>query len=117
MAFRTGLSAKRKEVLEKELERILPLLIKLGVEKVILFGSLSVGKVHRSSDIDLVVVQESNERFLDRLDEFYRVVKPNYGIDFFVYTPEEFEEMSLTNPFVRRAIKEGKLLYEVRPNE
>ena len=99
MPFKLGLAEKRKEVLEKELGRILPLLINLGAKKIILFGSLSVGKVHRSSDIDLVVVRESNQRFLDRLDELYQAVKPNYGIDLFVYTPEEFEEMSVTNPF------------------
>jgi predicted nucleotidyltransferase len=116
MPFRLGLAEKRNDVLQKELERILPLLIKLGVKKIILFGSLSVGKVHRSSDIDLVVVRESNQRFLDRLDEIYRAVKPNYGIDFFVYTPEEFKEMSVKNPFLRRALKEGRLLYEVRGN-
>jgi predicted nucleotidyltransferase len=114
MPFRLGLAEKRKSVLEKELERILPLLINLGVKKVILFGSLSVGKVHRSSDIDLVVVRESNQRFLERLDELYQAVKPNYGIDLFVYTPEEFEEMSVTNLFLKKAIKEGRLLYEVR---
>jgi len=117
MAFRVGLAEKRKEILQKELQRILPLLIDLGVKKVILFGSLSVGKVHRSSDIDLLIVKESNQRFLDRLDELYRAVKPNYGIDFFVYTPEEFEEMNKNNAFVRRAIKEGRLLYEVRARE
>jgi predicted nucleotidyltransferase len=116
MAFRTGLAEKRKEVLEKELKRIIPLLINLGAEKIILFGSLPAGKVHRSSDIDLVVVRESNRRFLDRLDELYQAVKPNYGVDLFVYTPEEFEEMSVTNPFLRRAVKEGRLLYEVRAN-
>jgi predicted nucleotidyltransferase len=114
MAFRTGLAEKRKEVLEKELKRIIPLLINLGAEKIILFGSLSGGKVHRSSDIDLVVVRESDQRFLDRLDELYQAVKPNYGIDLLVYTPEEFEEMSVTNPFLKRAVKEGRLLYEVR---
>jgi predicted nucleotidyltransferase len=114
MAFRTGLSEKRKEALEKELERILPLLIQLRVKKIILFGSLSVGNVHRSSDIDLLIVRESNQRFLDRLDELYQTTKPNYGIDFVVYTPEEFEEMSEKNLFLKKAIKEGRLLYEVR---
>jgi len=113
MPFRLGLAEKRKSLLEKELERIIPLLINLGAKKVILFGSLSVGKVHRSSDIDLIIVKDSNQRFLDRLDEFYQAIKPNYGIDFFVYTPKEFEEMSVTNPFLKRAVKEGRLLYEV----
>ena len=68
MAFRMGLSEKRKEVLEKELERILPLLIKLGVKKVILFGSLSGGKIHQSSDIDLLVVSPRFDRERQRTD-------------------------------------------------
>lgn len=112
MAIKLGLGAKRRKDLEQELERILPLLIEFGVKKIILFGSLSTNKVHRSSDIDLMIIKESNKRFLDRPDELYKVIRPNYGIDFFVYTPEEFREMSLTNPFVKRAIKEGRLLYE-----
>jgi predicted nucleotidyltransferase len=117
MAIKLGLSEKRKKGLEKELDRILPILINLGVKKIILFGSLSVGRVHRSSDIDLLIIKESNQRFLDRLDEVYQAVRPRYGIDFFVYTPEEFEEMRLTNLFLRRAVKEGRLLYEVGSNE
>ncbi|MGB9627377.1 MAG: nucleotidyltransferase domain-containing protein [Thermodesulfobacteriota bacterium] len=112
MAIKFGLAEKRKEVLKKELERIIPLLIELGVKKIILFGSLPTGKVHRSSDIDLLIVQESNQRFLNRLEEVYRVIQPNCGVDFFVYTPEEFKEMSVKNPFVRRVVKEGRLLYE-----
>ncbi len=112
MAIKIGLGKKRKEVLEKELERILPLLIRFGAQKIILFGSLRAGKVHRSSDIDLLIVKHSNQRFLDRLDAVYRAIKPNCGIDLFVYTPEEFEEMSVTNAFVRRAVIEGRVLYE-----
>ncbi len=117
MAIKLGLSEKRKKGLEKELDRVLPILINLGVKKIILFGSLSVGRVHRSSDIDLLIIKESNQRFLDRLDEIYQAVRPRYGIDFFVYTTEEFEEMRLTNLFLRRAVKEGRLLYEVESNE
>jgi predicted nucleotidyltransferase len=112
MPFRMGLSEKRKEVLEKELERVLPLLISLGVKKIILFGSLSADRVHRSSDIDLLIVKESNQRFLDRLDELYRTIRPYYGIDFFVYTPEEFEEMREQSSFLKKALKEGRVLYE-----
>ena len=112
MAFRTGLAEKRKGALEKELERIIPLLINLGAKKVILFGSLSAGKVHRSSDIDLVVVRESSERFLDRPDEFYREIRPNFGVDLFIYTPEEFEAMKEKSPFLSRVLRQGRILYE-----
>jgi len=117
MAIKLGLAKKRKEVLQKELERILPLLIDSGVKKVILFGSLSADKVHRSSDIDLLIIKDSNQRFFERIDEIYLKVKPRYGIDFFVYTPDEFEEMSMTNSFMKKAVKEGRLLYEAGANE
>ncbi len=108
MAIKIGLAGKRKASLEEELQRILPLLIELGVKKIILFGSLSIGKVHRSSDIDLLIIKESSQKFLDRWDEFYKKLRPRYGIDLFIYTPQEFEEMKERSPFLRGALKKRK---------
>jgi hypothetical protein len=48
-------------------------------------------------------------RFLDRLDEFYDDARE--AMDILVYTPQEFEEMK-ERPFVKRALREGKMLYE-----
>ena len=55
MPFKTGLAEKRWKVLEKELERLLPKIVELDVEKVILIGSM-LGKVYKSSDIDIIVL-------------------------------------------------------------
>jgi hypothetical protein len=57
----------------------------------------------------VIVVKETEERFLDRLDEFYDDARE--AMDVLVYTPQEFEEMK-ERPFVKRALKEGKILYE-----
>ncbi len=103
---------KRKQRLEGELERVLPKIIELGAQKVILFGSLATGNVGRASDIDLIIVKDTDKRFMDRLDEFYVGLEPNVGMDILVYTPAEFEEMKVTSSLVRRAIREGKVLYE-----
>jgi predicted nucleotidyltransferase len=83
-----------------------------GVEKVILFGSLARGDVGSYSDIDLIVVEKTERRFLDRLDGVYSAVLPRLGLDLLVYTPEEFEAMSRSISFVKKALSEGKVLYE-----
>ena len=38
-------------------------------------------------------------------------VAPSVALDLFVYTPEEFTAMAETNPFVRRALASGRVVY------
>ena len=111
MPFKTGLAERRRKVLEKELERLLPKIVELDVEKVILIGSM-LGKVHKSSDIDIIVIKKTDKKFLDRLDEFYDHLKPRVAVDILVYTPEEFEKMKRSNQFIGHALKNGRILYE-----
>ena len=111
MPFKTGLAERRRKVLEKELERLLPKIVELDVEKVILIGSM-LGKVHKSSDIDIIVIKKTDKKFPDRLDEFYDHLKPRVAVDILVYTPEEFEKMKRSNQFIRHALKNGRILYE-----
>jgi predicted nucleotidyltransferase len=112
MGYKIGLSQKRKQKLEAELQRIILDIIKLGVEKIILFGSLSSGDVHKSSDIDLIIVKKTEKKFLERLEEFYNYLNPQVAVDILVYTPEEFEEMKKNNPFILTALKQGRIIYE-----
>jgi uncharacterized protein len=96
--------------LNAELERILSRLKNdPSVRKVLLFGSLARGDARDHSDIDMIVVKDTQLRFLDRLDEFYDDARE--AMDILVYTPQEFEEMK-ERPFVKRALREGKMLYE-----
>ncbi len=96
--------------LKAELERIVNRLKKdPSVRLVLLFGSLARGDARDHSDIDLIVVKETEKRFLDRLDEFYDDARE--AMDILVYTPQEFEDMK-ERPFVKKALKEGKILYE-----
>jgi predicted nucleotidyltransferase len=96
--------------LKVELERIVNRLKSdPSVRLVLLFGSLARGDARDHSDIDLIVVKETEKRFLDRLDEFYDDARE--AMDVLVYTPQEFEEMK-QRPFVKMALKEGRILYE-----
>ena len=89
------IDTERKTKLEKELNRITEILrTQYAPEKILLFGSLVTGNTHRWSDIDLVIVKSTTKRFIERLKEVALLTQPQVGVDFFVYTPEEFEEMT-----------------------
>ncbi len=56
-----------------------------------MFGSYATGKADGYSDLDLVVVLDTNRPFLERgtlLPEIFEVVP--VGVDLLIYTPEEF---------------------------
>jgi len=96
--------------LKEELDRIVNRLKSdPSVRLVLLFGSFARGDARDHSDIDLIVVKETDKRFLDRLDEFYDDARE--AMDVLVYTPQEFEEMK-QRPFVKMALQEGRILYE-----
>lgn len=107
-------SEKRRESLNRELERWLPLLIEHErPDKIIVFGSYSTGQVQEWSDLDMVIVKETEARFLDRSRQVLLLLKPKVGLDVLVYTPEEFEQLSRERAFVRREIVDkGKVIYE-----
>lgn len=104
----------RRMMLEKELNRFVDELRRdSSVQSVIVFGSMAEGLAREESDIDLVVVKESDEPFLDRLRAVRRRLRPRLASDFLVYTPGEWAELCRDRPFVRREIAEkGKVLYE-----
>jgi predicted nucleotidyltransferase len=97
--------AKRQAMLDNELQRWLPLLINsLAPERIILFGSLNRGQVSEWSDIDLVVVQDTELPFLKRIQHVLRLLHPKVGLDLLVYTPEEYATLVQERKFVRDEI-------------
>ena len=112
MPIKMGLAERRRIILEEELKRIVGKFEELDVEKVILFGSLATNNVHKISDIDLIIIKKTDERFLDRLENIYQHLMPEVGMDILVYTPEEFEEVKGKSDFIRSALKNGRVIYE-----
>ena len=82
-------------------------------EKVILFGSMARGDADEYSDIDLIVIKKTDTPFIQRLVEVVAFTSPYIAVDILVYTPEEIKAMmEEENPFIQRALREGKVLYE-----
>jgi len=97
-----------------ELERIVAVLREDPTcQRAILYGSLVSGDVHEWSDIDLVVIQESDMRFWDRVKAMLLRVEPRLATDILVYTPKEYQNLVRDRPFVRDEIAErGRVVYE-----
>lgn len=103
------------ERLRQELRRALrPIMERYRVRRAILFGSLARGDASRRSDVDLILVQETEKRFFDRYDGLLREIAEAVGgreVDLLVYTPEELAAIA-HRPFVAQALREGEVLYE-----
>ncbi len=99
-----------------KLNRVVECLKQYEPEKIILFGSCAIGEVDEFSDIDLVVIKNTEKRFLKRLIEASGLIDLEIDkVDVFVYTPEEWERMiKLENLFALEVSKNGRLLYEKR---
>ncbi|NIM97928.1 MAG: nucleotidyltransferase domain-containing protein [candidate division Zixibacteria bacterium] len=106
---------KRRQVHQKavreEIKRLTTRAAEIGAQRVILFGSLTRQEAGLTSDLDLLIVWDTPLNFLERTAELYRRLQPRIGADLLAYTPAEMQRMG-HNPFVRRALQEGKVLYE-----
>jgi len=83
-------------------------------EKIILFGSYSRGDATDQSDIDLLVVAQTELAPRERFRAIRRLLA-DYPVAFDVYlkTPEEFDRWrSVVNHVVYFADKYGKVVYE-----
>ncbi len=107
------MSESRLRKLEENLSRILDALkTHYAPEQIIVFGSLASGHVTETSDLDLLIVKNTDKRFFDRIREVVKICDYDIGVDFLVYTPQELTEAAISNPFVRDEIlSKGKVVY------
>jgi predicted nucleotidyltransferase len=85
-----------------------------GPEKIVLFGSYAYGEPNRDSDIDLLIVKETNERPIDRRVRIRRIVDIREPISFspIVVTPKELAfRLSMGDQFFKEILNKGETLY------
>jgi predicted nucleotidyltransferase len=96
-----------REITDKIVEHFDP-------EKVILFGSQSTGIARTDSDVDLLVIMDTNESSIQRAIEVKKVCRPRFvSMDVLVKTPEEVEStLERGNFFLDQILDQGRVLYE-----
>ncbi len=90
-------------------------LVPYEAERVYVFGSLARGEADELSDVDLVIIKQTDKPFWDRLREVARLLSANLRVtaDVLVYTPEEFSDMlARGNAFAEMIVEEGWLIYD-----
>lgn len=86
-------------------------------EKVILFGSYGTKKKTESSDIDLLIIKQTDKRFVDRIVDLTHLIRDKFGFEYpvesLIYTPKEWKSAKQINStFTRAILSKGVILYE-----
>ena len=104
-----------KAVIEQKIQEIVQKIVKeYRPEKIILFGSWAWGEPHEDSDIDLLVVMESDKPRIERQREIKNLIDPSgIPVDILVHTSRELEESinKKRNLFLEDIVYNGKALY------
>ena len=81
---------------------------------IMMFGSRARGTATRRSDLDLLVVWETDQPPLARIEHVLRLLTDSpWPVEVIAYTPGELETRRHM-PFMRHILAEGKVLYERR---
>jgi predicted nucleotidyltransferase len=111
--------------MDKEVEKILSEIVeKLKNEykplKIILFGSYAYGNPRKDSDVDLLILKNTDSRRVDRFVSVKRIIYDSnrkIPVSPLVYTPEELEgRLKAGDDFMKEIINRGVVLYERADN-
>ena len=100
------------EIIQDILEK---LLTGYAPQKVILFGSYAYGDPTPDSDIDLLIIKETQERFIDRWVTVRRILsdpKRMVPLETLVLTPQEVSKrLTVGDQFLAEIMEKGEVLY------
>ncbi len=109
---------RSEEVFEKVKAYVNKVVKHLNPKLVILFGSFASGDINEGSDVDILVVADFKEDFLQRIGTLMKLNTFGIPVEPLGYTPEEFEAMKRDgNPFVLEVLGKGKILYNAETSD
>lgn len=81
------------------------------VRRISVFGSFARGRRDLFTDLDLLVILDTEESIPKRLARLYSLVDAGVDLDLLAWTPAEYETMC-RRPFGRSIIAEEEVVYE-----
>jgi len=108
-------TTKVKKQFQLEVNQLVDNIIKkYQPEKIIAFGSTATGQVDEGSDIDLLVVKETDRPFWERVKEVLKFYNGFRSLDVSVLTPQELEVAEEKGWYfiTEEILADGKILYE-----
>ncbi len=97
-----------------EIERIVGIIVdKIDPIKIILFGSYAAGNATPESDVDLLVIVDSNQSNWGLATQISTLIDHRFPVEILVRSAKEIERrLEMGDFFVRSMIEKGKVLYE-----
>lgn len=102
--------------IRKVIQNILKKLVaEYAPQKVILFGSYAYGSPGPDSDIDLLIIKETTERFIDRWVTVQGILTGTHRflpLETLILTPGEIDErLAIGDQFIAEILQKGEVLY------
>jgi uncharacterized protein len=92
----------QKEALPRIIPRFNPI-------RVVLFGSRITGQATEASDLDVIIISQAFKKipFVKRMGELLKAARFPKHVDYFCYTPEEFDRVKESSAIIEQALEEG----------
>jgi uncharacterized protein len=105
---------KRKRIPQKAIDQVVQQIVEMfKPQKIILFGSYARGNPRPESDVDMLVVMDTNLKDVQQAIQICQQIEYRFGLDLIVHTPKHLaERLKMGDWFLQDVIKEGKVLYE-----
>lgn len=82
-------------------------------QKIILFGSYAYGTPRPESDVDLLVIMDTDLREPQQALQIRQHVNPLFGVDILVISPSRLEQrVKMGDSFLQEISTAGKVVYE-----
>ena len=85
-------------------------------QRVVLFGSRAIGAEGQDSDVDLLIIKDTAEKFIERWKTVRRILADRnrtFALETLVLTPKEVaERLAVGDQFVANILKHGRVLYD-----
>ena len=120
IVFSSNIMATQNVLKEREILLILKDIVQrlnrsYQPDKIILYGSYAYGTPDSDSDIDLLIIKDTDKRSVDRFVEVKQIIyQPGRSVPVspLVYTPTELEErLKMGDDFVAEILTRGRVLY------
>ncbi len=86
-----------------------------GVRGALVFGSYARGEVGPDSDLDLIVVRDTDLPQMQRDDDLRASLDLGVPYDLVTLTPEQYERLPRERSFYEQAVREGLWIDAARP--
>jgi hypothetical protein len=105
-----GFSDHRRQLLDAEARRFAEEAPPYGAMAAWIVGEYGRGQVGPETELELVIVQETDEPFQRRGEFWESHLRPRVGTRYLVYTPEEVDGCAESDGLLQQAMTAGEAL-------